>query len=90
MPHDEFLRLLQATEAQRRCEGKDCLPITNVHVTTAEAIERIRVRHRVEEPHMESEDSTCETCETGRKNTIALRESMHAQGIDFPVDVFPT
>lgn len=85
MAHAQFLRLLQAVEAQRRCEGKDCLAITEDIVAFAERTDIERNTHALSECDVEGLASACVRCaEIGRKE-IALRETLHSQGVDFPV-----
>ena len=87
MPHGEFLRLLQAVEASRKCEGKDCLDITDVHVALASQMDSSRLHHLSADGGHAERTENCEGCENIRQQEIALRETMHSQGVDFPVGV---
>lgn len=84
----EFLKLVQMVEAGRKCEGRECVEITDADVAQAEVIDRMEDGHRHEqavESHLEWE---CAACIDGTKAQVVLRESLHIRGIDFPEDVF--
>lgn len=85
MPHNEFLRLLQTVEANRRCEGKDCIGITDAHVANADEIEANRLHHLLSADSGLHPRDTCEGCSEIQGKVIALRETLHSEGIDFPV-----
>ena len=87
MPHAAFFRLLQATEAQRKCEGLDCIPIADHHVDIAERNEAEQASHEADHAPSENGAHDCPECERIRQNIIALREVLHSEGIDFPVEV---
>ncbi len=85
--YDEFLRLLRAVEAGRRCEGKECLAVTDANVAQAEELELLKKTHSSEHNGADGWIGACPGCEEVRQSEIALRETLHAQGVDLPVDV---
>ena len=88
MPHDEFLRLLQSTEANRKCQGKDCIDVTDANVEQASVNGAMRLAHDAEAVRNGGHPKSCPGCADIRQQEIALRETMHSQGVDFPVDVW--
>ncbi len=84
MAHAKFLELLQAVEAQRRCEGKECFAITDENVTAATITDGARSSHLPENLASCEAFENCHACADIKRQEIALRETLHSQGVDFP------
>lgn len=85
MSAHQFLNLLRMVETGRKCEGKPCMELSDEIMARSNEIEGSRTSHKAEEVHREDVATDCPECEAIRQQEIALRESLHAQGIDFPV-----
>ena len=85
MSAHKFLDLLRAVEAGRRVSGQPSMEVTNEHVSGASEIERSQASHDSADNCPKLTGVACPTCEEIRQKEIALRELMHAQGVDFPV-----
>lgn len=83
----EFLKLLQAIESGRKCEGKDHHEIRETDVARAEHTSNLRMQHSPDVAVPGHETVVCEMCREIEAQEIALRESFHAQGIDLPLEV---
>jgi len=91
VPHnDEFLRLLQAVERGRVCDGKPCLVINDSDVARAEESAALRSSHLPATDLPGHESLSCPTCREIKSKEIALREALHAQGVDFPLGILET
>lgn len=88
MADDEFLRLLQSVEAARRVEGKPCHGITDKHVEMAARCVRLRQEHGQLAALPDHTENSCEACQGATRQEIALRELLHAEGVDLPMEVF--
>ena len=87
MPHAEFLKLLQMTEAGRKCEGRECLDILDGDVAKALVLDEIERAHQGEVGQIGHDDLSCAECAKVAGSRVELRESLHTRGVDFPVDV---
>lgn len=91
MPHpaedQRFLELLQMVELGRKCEGKSSHNIGSGHVAQAAEVTAAREAHPAHGNESGVFFFLCPECEAIRQRQIALRELLHAQGIDFPVEV---
>jgi len=81
----EFLRLLQMAESVRRCEGRICLEVNDMHVQLGQAVEVIRSAHAPETALDGHLSAMCDECGAIQMQQIALRETMHSEGVDFPM-----
>lgn len=84
MPHDTFLGMLQMVEANRKCEGRDCLAVTDDNVEQSALIARIKESHQQSGECVDDGSGNCESCEIIARKENALRELLHMQGVDFP------
>ena len=83
----EFLKLLQAVEAGRKCDGKECIEVSDDDITKAEANDAERSRHSVGSAHGDVVEGLCPGCEESRQRDAALRETFRARRIDLPVGI---
>lgn len=83
MEHAHFLKLVRIVELVRKCEGQECHVISDEMIAQASAVDSERALH----PDHDGTDACAECAEIQTKK-IALREQLHSQGIDFPVEVF--
>jgi len=80
MSEHAFLTLLQMTEAERKCEGKECLEIQDENLAAARVLDHERVAHGA----CGVGAMGCDVCRMIDAQRIALRERLHTQGVDFP------
>ena len=83
----EFLKLLQMTEGVRVCVGDECMEIDEALIRRAEDGARAADLHDERGCDAEAPGGGCVGCDAVRTEKIALREHLHAQGLDFPFDV---
>lgn len=83
----EFLRLLQAVEAGRKCEGRECILIRDGDVDGATATDHLRLSHGSDHENTLQLGGVCPTCLEIERQENTLRESLHTQGIDMPLEV---
>jgi len=88
--YDKFLELMQATEALRKCEGKACLEILEETVEQARSLESTRSHHEKGYSCSTFSGVPCLDCDEIHKREIALRETLHSQGVDFPLGLLDT
>lgn len=90
MPHGEFIKLLQMTEGYRACTGRDCHTIPDALVVQAQDADGLEAAHMAGDHPGTIPVIDCVGCEDMRQTKIALRETLHSQGVDLPVGVFET
>ncbi len=84
----EFLKLLQMTEAGRKCEGRECIGIEDADVVRAKVIDAL------EESHKEgalADGHGRIACEEGAevvRQRAVPPEGLHSRGVDLPEAVF--
>ena len=85
MPRKDFLQLLQAVEAARACEGRDCMIVTDAEVADAERIDSAEATHKAEKGQAVCNETACPECvQLGRENAM-LRERLRLQGVEIPI-----
>lgn len=86
--HGEFLRLLQMTEAGRKCDGQECIVILDADVSTAQGLDDSERTHLEGVGESDHDGLSCPECVAVSDGKIVQRESLHARHIDFPTEVF--
>lgn len=83
----EFLKLLQAVEAGRKCDGKECIEVSQDDLAKAEANDTARSAHEMGSTHGSDGAGLCPGCEESRQRDAALRETFRARRVDLPVGI---
>lgn len=84
----EFLKLLQMTEAGRKCDGAECIRVDDVEVERALEVDALEKGHLDGVDHQAHQCQACTDCAGLALKRSELREALHAKGVDFPVEVF--
>lgn len=86
--HAEFLKLLQMTEAGRKCEGRECIEILDADVVKALVLDEMERAHQGAVGEVDHDNLGCVECAKVSGGRVEQRESLHVRGVDFPVEVF--
>ena len=88
MPHGEFLRLLQLVDVNRKATDRDSMEIQNIDVETAVEIDNRAASHQEATKEIGCAGIDCPECRSIRADDAMLWEKLHAQGQDFPMQVW--
>lgn len=81
----EFLKLLQMVEGGRACDGKECVVVPTGAVEMAKGADDLRRSHLPTSGMPCDAGVSCPTCQKISRNEIAVRETLHSNGVDFPM-----
>ena len=85
MPHRDFLELVQAIEAVRRCEGRECMVVPEETLSQAAEVDALEVAKIGLCECPEGMSGQCPCCLNCIDKRNALRETLRSQGVVFPV-----
>lgn len=85
--HGAFLELMQLVDAGRKVIGRESMEIKDEDVERAKGIDGIARSHQAEVVHEDRESHLCPTCRSIHQDRVMLREKLHSQGQDFPIEL---
>ena len=85
--HGVFLELMQLVDAGRKVRGRDSLEIRDEDVERAKGIDGVARAHEMEVVGTDHESHLCPTCRSIHQDRVMLREKLHSQGQDFPIEL---
>lgn len=85
--HGAFLELVQLVDAGRKVRGRDSMDIRDEDVARAKGIDGVARAHAAEVLSTDHEEHLCPTCRSIHQDRVMLREKLHSQGQDFPIEL---
>lgn len=85
--HGVFLELMQLVDAGRKVRGKDSMEIRDEDVERAKNLDGEARAHAAEVFGTDHDSHLCEKCRVLHSGRVMLREKLHSQGQDFPIEL---
>lgn len=82
-----FLELMQLVDAGRKARGLDSMEIRDEDVERAQELDRASRAHAAEDLGTGHESHLCVPCRDIHQGQVLLREKLHSQGQDFPLEL---